>query len=217
VLLASDPDGNLLFRIPAEEGINKNSFLRHRAIDKQNNVISYSTTFDNTGRFNRYQTISQSNATLFREGRGAGTPENQTGAVVEDDQIRKGRQLVLVAETPASGGENTPRAEWEANIRRSRGRTYDCVVEGFRDQEGKLWEVGSLVYVDDDFAGIHAHMRLNSLSFTFGGDGSTSSLSMLEPNAYTLELTPPPEQKMGENVVSKQFEEFKARRAQTDA
>jgi prophage tail gpP-like protein len=200
VLLTSNGDGDLFFTQPQPAtGRTRTVFLRHRADGSTNNVISYTATFDSTGRFNRYIVTSQGNPVLFNKSgnRTNRSVADQTGSTIEDQDVRLGRQLVLVAETAASVGENTTRAEWEANIRKVKGRTYQCEVRGFRNQEGNLWTPGELVFVDDDFAGISAEMRINEVIYTMGSNGFLTNLTCLEPNAYTLTLEEPKEQKVG--------------------
>jgi len=125
------------------------------------------------------------------------TLTDQTGGAIEDKDVRRGRQLVLIAETAASVGENTTRAEWEANVRSVRGQTYSCTVRGYRNQNGDLWTPGELAFVDDVFAGISAEMRINTVIFSMGPDGVLTQLTLLKPNAYKLTLGEPKEQKVG--------------------
>ena len=200
VLLASDPEGNLLFTQPEEAtDTTETVYIRHRADDIQNNVINYNATFDSTGRYNRYIVTSQGNPVLFNKAGNRSNPTltDQTGGAIEDKDVRRGRQLVLIAETAASVGENTTRAEWEANVRSVRGQTYSCTVRGYRNQNGDLWTPGELAFVDDVFAGISAEMRINTVIFSMGPDGVLTQLTLLKPNAYKLTLGEPKEQNVG--------------------
>ena len=198
-MLTSDGNGNVV--ITRSSGETVNAFIHHERDDNANNVISYAVSRDQTGRFNFYQSISQLNM----------VPLNNAGDVsvdsivsqgasrgVTDDQIRQGRQRILSAEAPASDAEVLTRAEWQKNIDRARGRVYSCVLHGHRDQRGELWALNTLPFVDDDFAAIHDRMLVNTVRFGFSLDeGKTTSLSLVEKNAYDLELDEPANEEEG--------------------
>ena len=102
--------------------------------------------------------------------------------------------MIIVPETNSSDSETRKRAEWEKNIRKARSRVYSAVVDGFRNQTGELWKVNQLVRVDDVFAGINSVMLVNSVIYSLTEDeGSTTSLSLVNRDAYTLEIAEPSE------------------------
>lgn len=204
VLLSSDGDGNLV--ITASLALESEGVLQNRIDDDDdsNNVMTYSFSDDDTGRFNAYQSASQLNVqpTLLTDGIsfdqivGQGTNR----AAVRDAAIRKGRQLILTAEAQYSDTEDDKRATWEANVRKARGRVYSATVRGFRDQGGELWEVNRLVQVTDEWCDINAKMLVNSVSFSMDlADGRTTALTLVEENAYTLELEDPDLQELGDD------------------
>lgn len=206
VLLSSDADGNLLFRQPSAGTavFPKDVFLQHLLNNNSNNVMTYSTSYDSTGRFNRYIVTAQGNPTLFAISglRDVADLVDQTGRAVLDANVRVGRQLVLTAETNGSPEQNTARAEWESNIRKFKGQTYQCTVSGFRNQKGNLWQPGDLVFVNDSYANIKAQMRINNVIFSVGLDsGATTQMTLLEPTVYTLSLETPKENEVGEALT----------------
>jgi prophage tail gpP-like protein len=210
VLLTSDGDGNLLLTKPiaATEQTSKKNFLKHTEDGENNNVLSYSATYNAADRYNKYIVISQLDPTVS-------TSENQSNEDVVEQKSKpefdgwgqktKGRQLVLTAETPASEGNNLTRAQWERNIRKYRGNSYSCSVAGYTNQSGEVWGPGDLVYVQDDFAGVNDHMRINSVNFTLGSDGSKSNIDLVSPVMYTLELNDP--NQLGEGYTTNEEDE----------
>lgn len=203
VLLTSNGDGDVV--ITASSGKEVNASIQHRVKDNRNNVISYSVSHDTTGRYNLYKSRAQLNATATSL---AGTTSNDSivnqGDAVQatDKDIRRGRQLVLVSENMSSGTENQNRARWEANIRKARGRVYSAVVDGFRNQTGNLWTINELVRVHDEYAGIEATMLVNSVEYSLSPDeGRTCTLSLVERNAYTLELEEPETEEIGSGLA----------------
>ena len=190
VLLTSDSDGNVVITQSTGEVIDAS--LQNIVGSNTNNVISGSVSYDTTGRFNVYKFQSSLNpiSLVFAGVTDLAALVDQSGGVT-DDQIRIGRQMILVAETPYSSDEDETRATWEANIRKARGRVYSVKLDGFKNQTGQLWSINTLVSVVDDFAGINAQMLINSVNFSFDLRGSATILSLVDSNAYTLELEEP--------------------------
>jgi len=196
VLLSSDADGNLLIVKPT--GVrNDQAAILHQVAGTQNNVLKYSVSYDSTGRFRTYMCFSQPNAIPASL---SGLIDVNTVAAVEkpvavlDEEIARNRQHVVVTEATFSRGEGTKRARWDANVRRARGKVYSPMMHGFRNQSGKLWAVNELVRVKDEYAGIDSVMLVDAVTFSLDGSaGRSTTLAMVERDAYTLELSDPSE------------------------
>lgn len=204
VLLTSDANGNFVIDSPIAVEIG--AFIQNKLEDPggRNNVLNYDWSYDSTGRFNEYRSISQLNTS---SGSLAGILDAATVSsqgekdIVTDRQIRAGRQLILISEASAATAQATPRAEWEANIRKARGNVYSATVSGFRNQTGDLWRVNTLLSVDDDEADIAATMLTNTVSYSLDEDsGDTTTIGFVNRNAFTLELEDPTVDDIGEEV-----------------
>ena len=199
VFLTSNGDGNVV--IAQSPGGDSGGYLQHIIGQDDNNILSASFSFDRTGRFNLYKMVSGLNPNALNF---AGTTKpssivSQNGLITDDD-IRAGRQYVLVAESGFSNEQNKDRATWEASIRKARGRVYSCTVRGYKpDPDGNfLWNVNELVTVVDEFCDISAQMLINTVAFGYDlSSGKTTTLSMVEENAYSLTLDEPKAQKVG--------------------
>ena len=199
VLLTTNTDGNVV--ISQSPGGDSGGLLQNIIDADDNNILAASYSYDRTGRFNIYKMDSQLSLSPLNN---AGTTSNssivsQTG-LIPDIEIRKGRQLVLVSEGGFSNTQNDDRAIWEANIRRARGKVYSCTVPGYRPDPDSafLWNVNELVHVEDNFAKISARMLINAVAFGFDlQNGKTTTLSMIEKNAYQLTLEEPVSQDLG--------------------
>lgn len=197
VLLTSNADGAVV--IAAGSGKEVDAHLHHRIADDSNNVIRFSASYDTTGRFNAYQTLSQRNVT---PGALLGLLGNDTivdqgsKVVVRDREIRKGRQLILIGEATYSTAEGEKRSGWERDVRRTRGNQYAATVHGFRNQTGNLWALNELVSVVDEFADVEAVMLVNQVAFRMGpAEGRTTTLSLVNRDAYSRALEEPEERK----------------------
>lgn len=193
VLLTSDGNGNVVITASSQQEIN--ATVQHRVGDDTNNVLIYSGSYDLSRRFNRYVSASQLNPVPLNL---AGTTANEDivsqgiDNPVLDAAVRVGRVMFLTAESMFSSAEGERRATWEANVRKARGRVYSATVHGYRNQTGDIWRPNTLVRVNDEYVGIEATMLVNSTTFALdGGSGRTTALSLVERNAYTLELSEP--------------------------
>ncbi len=195
VLLRTNNDGDILIeRSPegntggASEGFNTTT-LANRLDNSTNNILSSSTSFDDTQVFNKYTVRSQSNvSTLKSIFEDATATVDKFGEAIQED-IRTTRQLVLQAENASVNDESINRAQWEANFRQARQRVYSCTINGFRDSQGVIWDVNQLIRVDDDFAGINGNMLIDSVTFIFdltGGEETT--LSLVQEGSYLPEV-----------------------------
>jgi prophage tail gpP-like protein len=204
VLLTSNADGSIVIASPT--GTPSSSYVRHLIDDDSNNVLSYSVSRDQTGRFNLYQSFSQRNAVPASVYGGA---SRELAAILDaiiaqgdartvfDAAIREGRQHILVAESMSSDGEDFNRATWELKVRRARGNVYSATMDGFRGQSGELWAVNDLVSVRDAYARIGSTMLVNSVTFSMDGEGRSTTVSLVEKDAYTLSLEEPEQDDSG--------------------
>ena len=199
-LLSSNGDGNIV--ITQSSGTFIDSPLRHIIGSNTNNIIRGNVSYDTTGRYNLYKFASNLNpvALVFAGQTPVSSVVDQKGQTTDPD-IRVGRQLVLISEEAFSDSQNELRSQWEANIRKSRGRVYSVVVDGFKNATGNLWNVNDVVSVVDDFAGINARMLINNVTFNFDLDsGSTTTLGLVDENAYTLSISEPQVQRIGNGL-----------------
>lgn len=203
VLLTSNGDGNIV--IAANSGQSAEGAVQHVIGAEDNNVMSSSFSYDTTGRFNAYKFSSGLNPVALNL---AGDTDlaslvNQ-GAGVFDNDIRAGRQLIIISESPFSDGNCEDRAKWEADIRRARGLVYSATVPGFRvaGTEGALWQINRIYQIVDDFVGKIEPMLCNSVTFTFDvGTGRNTTLGFVGEKAYTLFLEPDPLVEVADNVA----------------
>jgi prophage tail gpP-like protein len=192
VLLTSNSAGNVV--ITQSTPVDSGAVLQNIIGATDNNILTGSVSYDRTGRFNIYRFAAALNpVTLLSAGVTDLAELVDQSDGVTDAAIRQGRQLVLLSESPSSKTQNSKRATWEANIRRARGRVYSVTVLGYRHGgfTGPLWNINELVTVQDDFAGIDAQMLVNTVAFNFDESGRTTTLSLVEKDAYTLALAEP--------------------------
>lgn len=194
VLWTDDVDGNIVIFKGQGSKINVN--LIKEKDNLKNNILSSSVTYTNTSRFNKYIIRSQANLSAFdiNAGESAEDINNKVGEAT-DNQIRSSRTLIRQSDTPLLDEDLTKLANWEANIRRIRGNTYFCDVQGFLPP-GLLeqWEPGQLITVTDEYSRIKPSTALlvNSVGFSLSvKGGSRTSLGLVDKDAYTEQANKP--------------------------
>jgi prophage tail gpP-like protein len=202
VLLTSDADGNLVIARAGDE--RSAGAIQNIAGADDNNVLSSSISYDTTARYYRYTFTSSLNLVALAKA-GLVIPKdiiNQRGYAI-DAAVRRSRQLALQPESALAAKDTTARAEWEANVRQSRGKLYSCVVQGFREVPGgNLWSINKLVRVKDEFADIEGDMRISAVAFSLSENGgSTTTLTCMPPNAFTLSLSQPKTEIVGAEFI----------------
>lgn len=202
VLLTDDADGNIV--IDTNSGVKAAGAIQHIIGAPDNNVVASNFRFDTTGRYNLYKVASGLNfASLNSAGdTGIDSAVNQSGTQ-KDEEIRAGRQFVIIPDASASDSNCQKRANWEADLRRARGLAYGAAVVGFRvaGEAGDIWRLNRIYQIVDDFVGKIEPMLCNAISFNQDvQDGSTTRLEFVGQNAYTLLLEPDPLAEEATNV-----------------
>ena len=204
VLLTSNGDGDVVLTRAATA--QSQGRLQNVPGASDNNIIASTTSYDGTGRYHNYQFVSALNPIALNLGGGATDVGEVVAqrASVTDASVREGRQLGLQSEASQSNAVNQERAQWEANLRRARGRLYSATVQGFREVPGgELWGVNKLIPVVDTFAGIDGTMLISGVAFAYSqANGSTTTLTLVPPEAYTLALDEPIADEVGDGFLS---------------
>lgn len=194
-LLVSDADGNIVItRNTGEQAVGA---VQHIIGAEDNNVLSATFEQNTSERFRLYKVSSGLNFAALPEG-DVDSAVNQSGDV-QDNQIRVGRQMVLVSENPFSSANCKDRAVWEADVRKARSTVYDATVVDYRvgGDSGDLWQVGKVYTIKDDFIGLARPMLCDAVRFTFGEEGRKTELGFIGKDAYKAE---PPEKSESVNA-----------------
>lgn len=152
-----------------------------------NNILSSSLTIDNSRRFNQYLVKSQLNPSIPGFSVIPKDTSDQEGEVFDYD-IRDSRKLELTSEQSMDSFSSVDRATWEKNIRIGNAFNYQAKVAG-NTVKGVLWLPNTLVKVVDEFCQIDATLLIKDIQYDFDlYTGSTTSLSMIKREAFTLEV-----------------------------
>lgn len=190
VLLTSNAEGNVV--ITNSQPTPSGGVLQNQIKAGTNNILSASWAYSTNDLFNKYIQKGQLDPVALDFGKS----KTKTGVIsqegqIVDDNIRVGRQLVMVSDKGFSQAQLQTRAEWSKKIRQARSVAYSCSAQSFQNSAETLWLVNTLVSIFDEFADIDRDLLLNSITFTYDQRGSVSLLGFVEADAYVLQLTEP--------------------------
>lgn len=122
---------------------------------------------------------------------------------VEDKRVRRYRPTIIMAENEDTGKELKDRVVWERNRRSGDARRAIYTVQGWRDDDFRLWEPNTLVDVDDPLLRIRGELLIVSVKYQRGNDGTTTELELSRKEAFELIEFPPPKPKTtGEDFLA---------------
>lgn len=186
VFITTDGKGNIV--LARNSGISISTGIFNTLSDfSKNNVLGASVKYDQSKRFNVYSCKSQGNTSSLNF---SGNDDPNAITAVEgkavDTGIRNTRVYNFNAESSSDGPDTENRAEWEANIRRSRSMVYTVKMQGDSYDGVNPWQINRLVQVIDDFASINGALLIKSVSFDVSvQSGTVTTLELVNPDGYT--------------------------------
>jgi prophage tail gpP-like protein len=152
------------------------------------NIKSYQYQFSVADRFSTYKVLGQ------RSGSDSSDPAANAKILGEasDPAIGRGRTLVVSGVHAADKPSALVRARWEAAVRAGRSGVITMAVQGWRDDNGYLWEVNRLVdvYVPQ-WRPQYEPMLIAEVEFTKSlSEGTMTKLNLSRPDAFSPEPLP---------------------------
>jgi prophage tail gpP-like protein len=112
-----------------------------------------------------------------------------------DIGVARYRPFMVRAEGQVTDGDAIRRARWEASTRAARSVTVAVTVAGWRQDDGSLWRINTLVPCRLPYLRIEQDLLISRLTFSLTLDGGTTSrLELKDPKAFEPE---PPKKKDG--------------------
>jgi prophage tail gpP-like protein len=105
-------------------------------------------------------------------------------ASVADPEIKRHRPLIIVAETQAHAKACHNRASVEHGKRKAKGKKVTYTVQGWRQSNGELWDINTLVFVDDPFCKLQEVLLVLDVAYKQDDDGTTTELTLVDKEAY---------------------------------
>jgi prophage tail gpP-like protein len=127
--------------------------------------------------------------TLLRRGGGKTNPKTltQIGAAVRDEGVTRYRPHLIVAEAQADDAHAQKRAEWEMRRRLARAIRATIQVNGWRQQDGRLWTTNEMVDVTAPWLALDRELIIAQVQYSFDDGGEMTGLELTLPDAFLPE------------------------------
>ncbi len=158
------------------------------------NILQATSAEHNVERFSQY--IVKANDSGRDNTNAIDTAQAEGRAV--DTRVSRYRPLVTISDKGANSADCEIRAQWEAIIRAGKSRQVTYLVPGWTQRDGTLWNVNTIVEVDDPILGIDTSMDrtlqgqprgalISKVEFTFDDEeGSLTLLTVVDSLTYCI-------------------------------
>ncbi len=115
---------------------------------------------------------------------GHGVDNLELEAIVRDKSVDRHRPIIIIQDEDTTKDRTKKRAKNRKN--RAAGHALKAQIEtqGFRDEGGKVWEPGHLVWTESPSLDIAQDMLIESVTYMQSEGGSIATLSLTDPRAY---------------------------------
>ncbi|MGX9966064.1 phage baseplate assembly protein [Roseomonas sp. F4] len=158
------------------------------------NIISMSVDLNGAKRFRDYIVLSQSPSAAARQVELEDEEELPQGgaqpaitASARDPDVPRNRLRVIRAESDGTAADARARAVWAATTARARALSARVRVPGWRQPDGRLWQVNELVPVRAARLQVERDLLVESVTFTMSSAGRTTDFRLVPPEALTPE------------------------------
>jgi len=157
---------------------------RRRAVSQLQqgvNLISGNVRFDVSQRFSRAVVRGQAPASIGI----LGAVSAQAEGIAFDRGVPRYRPLVIIAESSVDSKKAEKRAQWELANSIAEGMLITVGVQGWRQQDGSLWEVNQVTRLAAPFLGLNEDVLIKTLTFEISNNGgTTTSMTLVRPDSF---------------------------------
>ena len=176
-LLTDDEHGALVLAKPGSGG------HAISALELGVNILSGSAGLDYSDAFAEYVVRGQKTGTDDSFGPDA----TQVEAKAADNTIRRRRLLIIRQSGQADAGTCRNRADYEARYRNAKALATRYFVQGWRQADGSLWKVNTLVHVRDAFIGHDRDLLISEINYLLDREGTRAEIYVVPPDAFLTE------------------------------
>lgn len=147
------------------------------------NILTGKASFDASKLFSRYVVLGQHSGTDTDFGRSA----SEDKGIVDSKFVTRPRLLVIKDQGQSAKMTCGKRADFERRYREAQYQSATYTVQGWRQSDGNLWKVNSVVRVLDKLLGIKDSLLIVKLTFSLSAQGMTTALTVLPVDGYQRE------------------------------
>lgn len=152
------------------------------------NMLRGTVSYDNSLRFDQY----------IVKGQQQGSDELSVNSIagnqarVTDNGVVRYRPLVIIADGQASAQDCADRASWERSTRKGRSRRFAVTVIGWTQENGSLWELNTLVFLNSTSLGVYDQLLIAGITYSLDdSNGQVTVLTLTPADAYLTFQTEP--------------------------
>lgn len=193
VLLADDAQGRLVLA--------RTSAARCSSEIRTGTFISAVLQMQVEKRFDRYIVKGQRPNLAAMVGRAVqqgpqgpvpgGNAQPGVSGEIRDPLVPRYRPFVMQSEANCDPAQARARAVWQARRDAAASLVVKVLVPGWRQADGRLWQINELVAVTIPEMGLREEMLVATVSYTLDKQGRRTLLTLGLPNAYTPEPLDP--------------------------
>lgn len=115
---------------------------------------------------------------------GHGVDNLEIESVIKDAEINRHRPVIIVQDEDTTKDRAKKRAKNRRDRAAGNGLKATIDTQGFRDEGGKIWTPGSLVWTESAFLDIAQDMLIESATYRQNERGSIATLQLTDPRSY---------------------------------
>ncbi len=141
------------------------------------NIKSGSANHDGSNRHSEYRVIGQA-------AKGTGADALRLEGIARDAGVTRDRVIIVVHDDDADKTKLKKRARNRRDKAAGSGLTASITTPTWRDEAGKLWEPGLLIWTESQFLGLAQDMLLESVTYSQDSNGTQAQLELVDPRAH---------------------------------
>jgi prophage tail gpP-like protein len=115
---------------------------------------------------------------------GHGADNLEIQAIARDKGVDRHRPIIIIQNEDTTKDRTKKKAKNRRDRAAGHALKATIDVQGFRDEGGKVWEPGHLIWVESPFLDIAQDMLIEKVTFNQSEQGSISTLSLTDPRSY---------------------------------
>jgi prophage tail gpP-like protein len=190
VMIISDGGGNLIITQSGLGGKAFDSLVMGKNIKEASINDDYTQVFskitvksqtNSTGGVGKFESLSAANLSVTPKG----TAQKSASASVVNG-LNRYRPLIIIADEQSNAKQCQERAEFEVGSREAKARKMTVKVVGWRQRDGRLWEINTLVNVDIPQFNVKSELLIAKIDFELGKSGEITTFELLDKKAFNV-------------------------------
>lgn len=117
----------------------------------------------------------------------------QLGRELDQRYSGRHRPFVAMSDRSATSKECETRAKFERRTRAGRSQSVVYTLNGWRDEQGELWQINTLVSIQDPIAGINGERLISEVRYIESDGGRECQLTVKPLSAFDLKAEDEPD------------------------